>query len=124
MLDFAPNTRWGRNVIGKLLFAAAIAVGVGYGYPLWNEGTHTTCQALERRFIAMAGPAGDYDHPGHALAEAMLRDYVQPLSDGRIAAAEVKQRYPALPASVGCAVSYWSTLLDPRVQTYVREAIR
>ena len=111
-------------MIGKLLFAAAIAAGVGYGYPLWNEGTHTTCQALEKRFISMAGPAGSFNHPGQALEEAVLRDYVQPFSDGRIAAAEVKQRYPALPASVGCAVTYWSTLLDPRVQAYIRQAAR
>ena len=111
-------------MIGKLLFAAAIAAGVGYGYPLWNEGTHTTCEALEKRFISMAGPNAGFNTPGHALAEAVLRDYVRPLSDGRIAAAEVKQRYPALPASVGCAVTYWSTLLDPRVPAYFRQVER
>lgn len=111
-------------MIGKLLFAAVLTAGVGYAYPLWNEGTHTTCQALEKRFVAMAGPAGTLIHPGRALEEAVLRSYVQPLSDGRLAAAEVKQRYPALPPDVGCAVAYWTTLLDPRVQHAISEAMR
>ncbi len=111
-------------MIGKLLFTAVLAAGVGYAYPLWNEGAHTTCQALEQRLITMAGPASLLAHPAHAIEQAVLHSYIEPLSDGRIAAAEVKQRYPALPADIGCTVAYWTTLLDPRVQHALHEAMR
>lgn len=111
-------------MIGKLLFGAVLAAGVGYGYPLWSEGTHSTCQALEKRFIGMAAPDAATARPRHALEMAVLRSYVEPLSSGRIAAAEMKQRYPALPPDLGCAVGYWTTLVDPRVETAVRQSMR
>lgn len=111
-------------MIGKLLFGAVLAACVGYGYPLWNESASNPCQALEKRFIGMATPEQALLHPGHLLEWAVLRSYVQPLSDGRIAAAEAKQRYPGLPPQLGCAVGYWTALLDPRVQQAVQRAMR
>jgi len=99
-------------MIGKLLFGAVLAVGVGYGYPLVNEHAGNACQALERRVIAMHAPAAPLLRPARAVEWAVARIYLEPLSDGRLAAAQEKRHYPALPAEVGCTVGYWSKLLD------------
>jgi hypothetical protein len=108
-------------MIGKLLFAGVVAATVGYGYPLWNEHASTACRAVESRFFAMALPPS---HPGRLLELAVARTYLEPLSHGRVAASQAKQRYPAVPAEIGCAVGYWASLLDPRVQQAVRTAVR
>jgi hypothetical protein len=111
-------------MLGRVLFGAAIAAGVGYAYPLVNEHAATPCQALERRLITMAAPASLLRHPGPTFEWAVARAYVEPLSDGRLAAAAIKRRYPTLPPQVGCAVDYWGTLLDPRAQQAVTDAMR
>lgn len=110
-------------MVGKLLLIGVLGAGFGYVYPIWNESTHTTCQALESRFIAMAAPLSPV-HPGRLLEQAVLRSAVEPLSNGRIAALEMKQRYPALPPQIGCAVRYWTSLLDPRVQRAIQSAMK
>ncbi len=108
-------------MIGKLLFVAAVAGGVGYGYPLWNEHASTTCQAVENRFFSMAAPAGTETRPARVLEIAMARNWLEPLSNGAIAASQAKQRYPALPPDLGCAVGYWASLL--RVQEKARRVV-
>jgi len=110
-------------VVGKFLLMSAMSLTFAYVYPIWNEGAHSTCQALESRFIAMAAPLGP-SHPSHLLEQAVLRTTLEPISRGRIAAAEIKQRYPALPSDIGCAVTYWALLLDPRVQQAIRQAVQ
>jgi len=110
-------------VVGKFLLMSAAGLTFAYVYPIWNEGAHSTCQALESRFIAMAAPLGP-SHPGHLLEQAVLRTTVEPISRGRIAAAEIKQQMPALPSDIGCAVSYWTLLLDPRVQQAIHHAMQ
>ncbi len=111
-------------MLGKALMAAALLAGVGYGYPLWNENAATTCQAVEKRFFAMAAPEAAVSRPGRALEMAMAKSYLEPLSHGIIAASQAKAHYPALPPDIGCAVGYWTSLLDPRVQEAVQQAIR
>jgi hypothetical protein len=101
-------------MIGKLLFGAVLATGVGYGYPLVNEHTANACQALERQVIAMDAPAAPFQRPVRAIEWAVARFYLEPWSDGRLAALQAKQRYPAMPAQVGCTVTYWTKLLDSR----------
>lgn len=111
-------------MIGKLLFGAGVALAVGYCYPLWNESARDPCQAVEQRFIGMATTPAPLSHPGRALEWAVLRSYIEPFSDGRIAAAQAKQRYPALPPQLGCAVGYWTALLDPHVEAAIRQRLR
>ena len=111
-------------MVGKLLLAGALVAGVGYGYPLWNENAMTTCQAVEKRFFAMAAPEEALVRPGRVLELAVARTYLEPLSNGAIAASRAKATYPALPPAIGCAVGYWASLLDPQVQQAVRRAIR
>jgi hypothetical protein len=97
-------------MLGKLLAAGVLAAGVGYLYPLWNEHASTTCQAVEKRFFTIS-PAEADGHPARLLSLAVARVYLEPLSHGRVAAAEAKGRYPDLPPDLGCAVGYWRGLL-------------
>jgi hypothetical protein len=101
-------------MVGKLLFGTVLAAGVAYGYPLVNEHTGNACQAWERRVIAMEAPAAPFERPARAIEWAVARVYLQPLSDGRLAAAQAKQRYPTLPADLGCTLGYWAALLDTK----------
>jgi len=110
-------------MLGKALFAGALAAGVFYAYPLVNEHAHNVCQALEERYIAMATPASALHWPVHTVELAVARTMLEPLSKGTVAAAAIKRKYPALPAQVGCAVSYWTTMIDPRVQAAVTQAM-
>ncbi len=110
-------------MIGKVLFAGAVAAGVGFGYPLANEHAGNACQALEKRYIAMYAPAYPLQRPAHAIGWAIADAYLEPWSDGRIAATQMKRRYPALPPQVGCTVNYWESLIDPRVQQGVEQAM-
>ena len=103
-------------MIGKLLLGAVLAAGVGYGYPLMNEHAGNACQALEWRAVAMAAPVEPLARPGRAIEWVVARRVLEPLSNGRLAAAQARQRDPALPAQVGCAVGYWTVLLDPTMQ--------
>jgi hypothetical protein len=96
-------------VLGKLLAAGALAAGVGYLYPLWNEHASTTCQAVEKRFLTTIEADA---HPARLLSLAVARVTLEPLSHGWVAATQAKGRYPALPPDLGCAVEYWRGLLD------------
>jgi hypothetical protein len=96
-----------------LLVAAALLLAVGYGYPLLNEDTGTTCRALERRVIATVPPSPGARPGDEAMARAFLGVLIGGLSDGTFAATAIKQRYPNLPAAVGCAVAYWQLVFDP-----------
>ncbi len=100
-------------MLGKLLFASTLAIAVGCVYPLVNEHASSPCQALEQRVVTLEGPASPLHHPGSALGWALARAYIEPLSAGTVAAAAIKERYPALPPQIGCALEYWTTLLDP-----------
>ncbi len=99
-------------MLGRLLIAGVLAAGVGYLYPLWNEHAATTCQAVEKRFFALAPPDAAGFHPARLLSLAVAKVYLEPLSNGRVAATQAKGRYPALPPDLGCAVGYWTGLLN------------
>jgi hypothetical protein len=111
-------------MLGRLLFGAAIAAGVGYGYPLVSEHASGACQAVEMRFIAMASPPHPLHHPIRTVEYAVFRSYFEPFSSGAVAATAIKQQYPAIPAEAGCALAYWTSLIDPRVEHAVRKEMR
>ena len=102
-------------MVGRFLFAGIIAAGVGYLYPLWNEHAATTCQALERRLVTIGSPSVDAEGPlmraSHIFELAVVRQWLEPVSGGAMAAAAAKQRYPALPPEIGCAAEYWRSML-------------
>lgn len=110
-------------MFGKVLFAAVIAGGVFYAYPLWSEHSATACQAVEQRFLALASGAAPMRR-GHPMELAVMRRFIEPISGGAVAAAQAKQHYPALPPELGCAAGYWASILDPRVQQAIDQRLR
>jgi len=110
-------------VVGKLLLGAALAGGVFYGYPLFSEHTGTACKAVEQRFLtttATGHPLGS----SQAIALAVMRQYLEPMSSGAVAAAAAKEHYPNLPPELGCAAGYWASMLDPRVEKAIAGRMR
>lgn len=101
-------------MVGRLLLAAAVAGGVFYGYPLWNERASSACQAMEQRFLTMATESNPI-RPSRVMELAVMRR-LEPLSGGAMAAAQAKQHYPQLPAELGCAAGYWASIINPHVQ--------
>ena len=95
----------------KLLIAVlviAVAGVVFFAYPLVNEGTKSSCKALERRALTlMARDGGPEGLIIAALGRQLLRT-----GKGKIAAEFSRQRNPDIPVAVGCTVNYWHSLLD------------
>jgi hypothetical protein len=106
------------------LGAAVLLLGVGYGYPLLNEDVGTTCKALERRVIASLPPTPGARPGDDAMARAFLGALLGGLSDGTLAAAAIKQRYPNLPPTIGCAVAYWNLVFDPSALQGLQREVR
>jgi hypothetical protein len=86
---------------------------VAFGYPMLAEQASGPCAAVEFR-VASAIGAGSGTDGGSVLASAMLRAMVSG-SNGQLAAGLVKQGYPNLPPTLGCAVFYWQTLFNPNI---------
>lgn len=101
-------------MLGRMLLAAVVAGGVFYGYPIVNEHVSTACEAVEQRFITMA--SSDVPADGPRTMEMTMMRKLEPISGGAFAAAEAKAHYPQLPPEMGCATTYWASILDPRVR--------
>ena len=86
----------------------AVAIAVFFAYPLVNEGTKSSCKALERRALTLvsmeSGPEGLIIA---ALGRQLLRQ-----GKGRIAAEFSRQRNPDVPVTLSCTVNYWHSLFD------------
>jgi hypothetical protein len=74
-------------------------------YPPVMEGSDGECSALEQRVADLASH------------DSLGRLFVNPLyglsASNPSGAAYAKDRYPVLPASLGCAVAYWRFMIDP-----------
>lgn len=95
----------------KLLIPAILAVAVialFFAYPMVNEGTKSSCKALERRALTLvsmdSGPEGLIIA---ALGRQLLRQ-----GKGRIAAEFSRQRNPDVPVTLSCTANYWHSLFD------------
>ena len=101
----------------KWLCLIVLAVGVGLiGWPLLNENASSTCSALEdlaARQIMANFRADPNATPGAVIWGNLLVNGVTALSQGKIAATNVKQSYPNLPPFVGCAMLYYQHVADP-----------
>lgn len=95
-----------KRLIPVLLMA--LAAGVFFAYPLVNEGTKSSCKALERRALTLlsrdTGPEGMIIA---ALGRQLLRQ-----GKGRIAAEFSRQRNPDVPVALSCTSNYWHSLFD------------
>ncbi len=83
-----------------------------FGLPMFMEDAPGPCAALEARVVtdldASRQPSG-----GPSLA-SLVEQVVAGVSRGQIAASIVKNHYPRLPPTVGCAAVYWQDVLAPR----------
>ena len=95
----------------KLLIPVILLViiaGVGFAYPLVNEGTSSSCKALERRALTLMARDGG---PEGLIIAALGRQLLR-AGKGKIAAEFSRQRNPDVPVAVGCTLNYWHSLFD------------
>ena len=90
-----------------VLVVAVLLAGF-FAYPLVNEGTKSSCKALERRALTLmvrdGGPEG--------LIIASLARQVLKAGKGKIAAEFSRQNNPDIPVPLSCTANYWHSLLD------------
>jgi hypothetical protein len=106
--DERPGTS-GRFVVPGLC-VAVLAVLVGY--PLLNESSGSMCGALERRVLTLQS-ASQPRRSGDAFGTALAGAFANAVSNGFVASAVLKQRYPDVPPVLACTVGYWNLMLDP-----------
>lgn len=92
-------------ILGTVL---AAAVAVFFAYPLVNEGTKSSCKALERRALTLVAMDGG---PESLIIGALARQILRQ-GKGRIAAEFSRQRNPDVPAGLSCTINYWHSLMD------------
>lgn len=87
---------------------AAILVAVFFAYPMVNEGTKSSCKALERRALTLVSMEGG---PEGMIIAALGRQLLRQ-GKGRIAAEFSRQRNPDIPVTLSCTTNYWHSLFD------------
>ncbi len=95
----------------------AILIGgrllIVFGFPMINEEASGPCFVLEYRVVS-AVRMGDGTKSNDMLASAFLRAMMG-ASNGTLAGAAVKAKYPNLPPVLGCTMVYWQTEFDPSI---------
>lgn len=74
-------------------------------YPQIQEGTNSSCAALERRAVAAVGKNDE----GTVFLGLLLKG----VSNGALAQEAIKSKYPNLPPIIGCSISYYDVVLNP-----------
>jgi len=74
-------------------------------YPQIQEGTESSCAALERKVLTVVNK----NKEGAAFLGLLLKG----LSNGAFAQEAIKSEYPNLPPAIGCSISYYDVLLNP-----------
>ena len=74
-------------------------------YPQIQEGTESSCAALERKVLTVVNK----NKEGAAFLGLLLKG----LSNGAFAQEAIKSEYPNLPPAMGCSISYYDVLLNP-----------
>lgn len=94
-----------------LVWIALIALVTALIYPMISEDTKSACHATEKLVIRqLVKHSGNKEKPGEQiLASGLLTAF----STGHIAAAYMKDRYPAMPAAIGCWFMWWKVMFDP-----------
>lgn len=87
---------------------AIVFVAVFFAYPLVNEGTRSSCKALERRALTLVSMEGG---PEGLIIAALGRQLLRQ-GKGRIAAEFSRRRNPDIPVVLSCTTNYWHSLFD------------
>jgi hypothetical protein len=93
-----------------LILITVIAIGAGafFAYPLFNEGTKSSCKALERRALTLSARDGG---PESVIIASLARQLLR-AGKGKIAAEFSRQRNPDIPVALSCTVNYWHSMMD------------
>lgn len=91
-----------------ILLAAAVPAAL-FAYPPLLEGSDGECTALEERVAGLAA----HDDSGRLVVAPLYGSS----SSSPSGAAFARDRYPALPVEVGCAIAYWKSVFDPPAPT-------
>jgi TonB family protein len=101
----------------KWLCVAALVLAAGFfGWPLLNEGSGSTCSALEDLAARqlMSQMSADRTMASEALEWVdLIANGVTVLSQGKIAVKAVKRTYPYIPPFAGCALLYYRHIANP-----------
>jgi diphthamide synthase (EF-2-diphthine--ammonia ligase) len=92
----------------KWLIILVVLLVAFFFYPQLNESASTSCAATEKRFARAAFDPKD----GGSVLGALL---VSGVSNGALASEFAKNRYPNIPATVGCVVVYYQMMVDPEM---------
>src|SRR5580704_15417167 len=90
----------------RVLFALPLSLlaAIFFVYPPLAEESDGNCGALEQQFADFAS----HDSSGRLIVSPLYGSS----SSSPSGAAFAKDHYPALPASVGCAVAYWTATIS------------
>jgi hypothetical protein len=110
--------------MGNLVVLLSLSAAGFFFYPQLNEEVKAPCHALERRVLsALPMSQAGLGRSDQAAARAFLGAIAGNFSDGSVASALIKQRYPNVPPAIGCALTYWRVVFDPdTVPRLAREA--
>jgi hypothetical protein len=87
---------------------AVLALVVFIAYPLANEGTNSSCKALERRAVTLVSIDGG---PESLIITALARQLLRQ-GKGRIGEEFSRQQNPDIPVTLSCTLNYWHSLAN------------
>ena len=88
-----------------VLLVAATLFAIFLAYPPFAEQSDGECSALDQRYAGL----GSHDAAGRLTVSPLYGSS----SSSPSGAAFVRDRYPALPPTLGCALAYWKSMLNP-----------
>lgn len=94
----------------SLVLLLIVLAAAFFAYPLLAEDASSECDALERAAIRHVVSPNKHEPKAQ---DQLLGQLIQGLSKGRFAGVAVRNEYPNLPASVGCAALYWRSISNP-----------
>ena len=89
----------------KLFFIFGLIILGGLFYPQINEGTSSSCAALERKVVRLL----TQNKEGSAFTSLILKGFLK----GAFAQKLIKSKYPNLPSTIGCSIFYYYVILNP-----------
>jgi len=87
-------------MVGQMELAAILGfLLLAFGFPLVVESRSNECSALESKLVTLSATGA-----GQLVVDTTL----QGLSNGAIANAALKKKYPLIPTPISCTYAYWN----------------
>lgn len=97
----------------RLLIGAAVLAIAFFAGPMAVEGRTGVCRPLESRVMSIAMSQDRSGAAGSVFARALVEQF----SDGSMAQAAVRTRYPNVPPYLSCPALYWTSIVNPSLIT-------